>query len=161
LKISVLSKRDSFELIEIIKKKWPQHILPRVKTFKAYEIEQGKRILKSEKFTAIQINQDMILPFLGEPNIISQFPQVIVDMGAVKFVCNGAKVMRPGITKFDTFKKGDIVIVKDQIYHKTLATGIAIEDSEIAASSSKGYVVDNLHYISDKFWEAHKEISAS
>jgi PUA domain protein len=35
-------------------------------------------------------------------------------MGAVKFVCNGAKIMRPGITKFDTFKKDDIVIVKDQ-----------------------------------------------
>ena len=161
LKTSVLSKRDSFELVEIIKKKWPHEILPKVKTLKAYEIEQGKRILKSEKFTAIQINQDIILPFLGEPNIISQFPQVVVDMGAVKFVCNGAKVMRPGITKLDNFKKGDIVIVKDQIYNKTLATGIAIEDSEIAAANSRGYVVDNLHYISDKFWEAHKEISAS
>jgi PUA domain protein len=69
--------------------------------------------------------------------------------------------MRPGITKLDKFKKGDIVIVKDQIYNKTLATGIAIEDSEIAAANSRGYVVDNLHYISDKFWEAHKEISLS
>jgi PUA domain protein len=81
-------------------------------------------------------------------------------MGAVKFVCNGAKIMRPGITKFDSFKKDDIVIVKDQTYGKSLAVGIALDDSEIATSKSKGYVIDNLHYISDKFWEVHKEIAA-
>ena len=81
-------------------------------------------------------------------------------MGAVKFVGNGAKIMRPGITKFDSFKKDDIVIVKDQTYGKSLAVGIALDDSEIATSKSKGYVIDNLHYISDKFWEVHKEIAA-
>jgi malignant T-cell-amplified sequence len=81
-------------------------------------------------------------------------------MGAVKFVCNGAKIMRPGITRFDSFKKDDIVIVKDQTYGKSLAVGIALDDSEIATSKSKGYVIDNLHYISDKFWEVHKEIAA-
>lgn len=160
MKVFVLSKRDSSKLTEIIKKKWPQDILVRIKSLKVFEIEEEKRILKSENFTAVQINEDMILPFLGESEIIKHFPKIVVDMGAVKFVCNGAKIMRPGITKFDTFKKGDIVIVKDQIYCKTLAAGIALEDSEIAAASSKGYVVDNLHYVSDKFWEAHKEISA-
>lgn len=81
-------------------------------------------------------------------------------MGAVKFVCNGAKIMRPGITKFDTFNKDDIVIVKDQTYEKTLAAGLALENSEISVSRSKGYVIDNLHYISDKFWELYKEIDA-
>ena len=88
LKISVLSKRDSSKLLEIIKKKWPQDILVRVKSLKVYEIEVGKRILKSENFTAVQINEDTILPFLGEPENIKHFPQVVVDMGAVKFVCN-------------------------------------------------------------------------
>ena len=81
-------------------------------------------------------------------------------MGAVKFVCNGAKIMRPGITKFDIFKKHDIVIVKDQTYAKTLAVGIALDNSEIAPANPKGYVIDNLHYISDKFWEVYKEIGA-
>ena len=81
-------------------------------------------------------------------------------MGAVKFVCNGAKIMRPGITKFDIFKKDDIVIVKDQTYGKTLAVGIALDNSEIAAANPKGYVIDNLHYISDKFWQVRKEIAA-
>ena len=134
--------------------------LPKIKSFTAYEVEADKYILKSQNFTAVQINQNIILPFLGSSDFIKQFPCVHVDMGAVKFVCNGARIMRPGITKFDTFKKDDIVIVKDQNYEKSLAAGIALDDSEIAASKSKGYVIDNLHYISDKFWEAHKEITA-
>jgi PUA domain protein len=135
-------------------------VLPKIKSFTAYEVEADKYILKSQNFTAVQINQNIILPFLGNSDFIKQFPCVYVDMGAVKFVCNGARIMRPGITKFDTFKKDDIVIVKDQNYEKSLAAGIALDDSEIAASKSKGYVIDNLHYISDKFWEVHKEITA-
>jgi len=134
--------------------------LPKIKSFTAYEVEADKYILKSQNFTAVQINQNIILPFLGNSDFIKQFPCVYVDMGAVKFVCNGARIMRPGITKFDTFKKDDIVIVKDQNYEKSLAAGIALDDSEMAASKSKGYVIDNLHYISDKFWEVHKEITA-
>jgi PUA domain protein len=134
--------------------------LPKIKSFTAYEVEADKYILKSQNFTAVQINQNIILPFLGSSDFIKQFPCVHVDMGAVKFVCNGARIMRPGITKFDTFKKDDIVIVKDQNYEKSLAAGIALDDSEVAASKSKGYVIDNLHYISDKFWEVHKEITA-
>jgi PUA domain protein len=160
LRISVLSKRDSQNLIEIIKKKWPEDILPQTKSFKVYEIAEGKRIIKSDKFTAVQINQNIVLPFLGEAKLVERFPCVLVDMGAVRFVCNGAKVMRPGITKFDIFNKGDIVVVRDEVYLKTLAAGIAMEDSEIAAAKSKGYVVDNLHYISDVFWEAHKQAHA-
>ena len=159
MKISLLSKSESYRLTEVIKKKWPsQFILPKVKTIKVYEIEQGKRILKYENITAIQISENIILPFLGESHLLRYFPCVVVDMGAVKFICNGAKILRPGITKFDSFRKGDIVTVKDQNFSKTLAAGIAIQDSEIASGNPKGYVIDNLHYISDKFWEAYKEI---
>jgi PUA domain protein len=160
LRISVLSKRNSHELTDIIKKKWPEDILPQTKNFKVYEIGEGKRIIKADKFTAVQINQDIILPFLGEAKLVERFPSVLVDMGAVKFVCNGAKIMRPGITKFDVFKKDDIVVVRDEVYLKTLSAGIALEDSEIAAAKSKGYVIENLHYISDAFWEAHKEVQS-
>ena len=159
LRISVLSKRNSSELTEVIKKKWPEDIFPQTKSFKVYEIGEGKRIIKSGNFTAIEIDQNIILPFLGEAKLVERFPCVLVDMGAVKFVCNGAKIMRPGITKFDIFKKGDIVVVRDEVHLKTLAAGIAMEDSEIAATKSKGYVIDNLHYISDIFWEAYKQIA--
>jgi PUA domain protein len=98
------------------------------------------------------------MPFLGSQEPLRQFPSVTVDMGAVKFVCNGAKVMRPGIIDFGTFKKGDIVGVKDQAHGRIIAVGIALEDSEPAKAMSKGYVVENLHYVGDKLWQAYKEI---
>jgi PUA domain protein len=159
LRISVLSKRDSSAVIEIIKMKWPEAILPRTKSFKVYEITDGKRIIKSENFTAVEIKPNIILPFLGEPKLVEHFPCVLVDMGAVKFICNGAKIMRPGITKFGIFRKGDIVVIKDEVHLKALATGIAMEDSETAAAMLKGNIINNLHYISDECWEAHKHIT--
>jgi len=161
LNISVRSKRDTSDLLEVIHSKWPNHVVPKIKTFKAYEVEKGRFILESEDMLAVQVDQKIILPFLGLPRILEYFPAVYVDMGAVKFVCNGAKVMRPGITKFDHFTKGDIVIVKDQIHAKPLSVGIAMEDSDAAITKTKGYVIDNLHYVSDKFWEAYKEITGS
>jgi PUA domain protein len=51
--------------------------------------------------------------------------------------------------------------VKDQIHAKPLSVGIAMEDSDAAITKTKGYVIDNLHYVSDKFWEAYKEITGS
>jgi malignant T-cell-amplified sequence len=106
---------------------------------------------------AVQV-RGVIVPFLGKPQELHRFPSVTIDMGAIKFVCNGAKVMRPGIVHFDSFKNGDIVMVKDQIHGRALAVGLALKDSETAKAMSKGYIIDNLHYISDKMWEAYKEI---
>jgi len=99
-----------------------------------------------------------LVPFLGKTELVQKFPTVTVDMGAIRFVCNGAKVLRPGIVAFDSFKKGDVVAVKDQTHGKLLAVGLALEDSETAKSMAKGYVVDNLHHVGDKVWEAAKEI---
>ena len=160
MKISFLSKRDTSNLVKLIRKKWPEDIIPKIKSFKVYEIEDGKRILNFENFTAVQINESIILPFLGKYEILEYFPTVNVDMGAVKFVCNGANIMRPGITSFDIFKKDDIVTVKDQAHAKILAVGIAVEDSQVAVTRSKGCIINNFHYISDKVWEAYKEINA-
>jgi malignant T-cell-amplified sequence len=158
LKTFVLSKSESGELLNKLGSTWPQDLIPKVKSIKVYEVDQGRRLLVADKTLAVQV-QDNIVPFLGtEIEVLRQFPSVTVDMGAVRFVCNGAKVMRPGITSFDSFRKGDIVVVKDQTHGKALAVGVALEDSEGARAMVKGYIVENLHYISDKIWEAYKEI---
>jgi predicted RNA-binding protein (TIGR00451 family) len=116
-------------------------------------------LLVSDEITCVQVKDQPLIPFLGvKPEVLAHFPSVKVDMGAVKFVCNGAKVLRPGIVEFGNFKKGDIVTVLDQTHGKWLAVGIALEDSESAKMMQKGYVIDNLHYVSDKIWQAYKEI---
>lgn len=98
------------------------------------------------------------LPLLTEVGVLEKFPHVTVDMGAVRFVCKGANLMRPGITQFGEFAKGDIVCIREESKGKYLAVGAAMISSEEALSAQKGVVLENLHYISDKIWEAAKEI---
>jgi len=158
LKTFVLSKSETNELLDKLRSAWPHDAIPKVKSIKVYEVEEGTRLLVADDTVAVQM-RDSIVPFLGSnPEVLQRFPFVTVDMGAVKFVCNGAKVMRPGIIDFGSFKKGDIVMIKDQIHGKALAVGVALENSEAAKAMTKGYVIENLHYISDKMWEAYKEI---
>jgi PUA domain protein len=157
LKIFVLSKTETAKLFNRLASAWPQDILPKVKNIKVYEIERDKCLLSADKMVAAQV-RGLIVPFLGKQEDLQRFPSVTIDRGAVKFICNGAKVMRPGITNFDTFKKGEIVAVKDQTHGRVIAVGLALEDSEVAKGMTKGYVVDTVHYISDKIWEAYKKI---
>ena len=82
----------------------------------------------------------------------------MVDMGAVKFMCNGANVMRPGIKKYSKFLKDDIVCVIEESKHKFLSVGKAMNDSSELETMSKGEVIKNLHYVSDKYWEIFKTI---
>ena len=83
----------------------------------------------------------------------------MVDMGAVKFMCNGANVMRPGIRSYSEFEKDQVVCVIEESQHKFLAVGKAMVPSSELESMEKGEVVKNLHYISDKFWEIGKTIT--
>ena len=96
--------------------------------------------------------------FLDNISILEMFPNVMVDAGAIKFVCKGANVMRPGITKFSTFEKGQIVCVVEESQHKFLAVGKAEMSSEEMKETDKGMAVKNMHYISDDYWEAKKEL---
>ncbi len=153
----MLSKSETAKLFDKLISLWPQDILPKVKNIKVYEIERDKCLLSADKMVAAQV-RGLVVPFLGKQEELQRFPSVTIDRGAVKFVCNGAKVMRPGIINFESFKKGDIVVVKEQTHGRGLAVGLALEDSEVAEQMTKGYVIDTLHYISDKIWEAYKKI---
>jgi PUA domain protein len=158
LKIFVLSKSETARLFDRLASSWPQGILPKVKNIKVYEIERDKWLLAADKMmVAVQV-RGLLVPFLGKQEELQRFPSVTIDRGAVKFVCNGAKVMRPGIINFDSFKKGEIVVVKDQTHGRGLAVGLALEDSEVARAMTKGYIIDTIHYIRDKIWEAYKKI---
>jgi len=152
-----LSKSDSNEILEFVNAKWPKDVLPeKLKGLQVIELEENRGILVGDDFLAVQVDKK-ILPLLANEDALKSFPSVNVDMGAVKFVCNGAKVMRPGIVSMDEFNEGDIVVVKDDKHGKYLAVGISLISSKEAQAMSKGPVIDNMHYVSDKFWEAYKE----
>ncbi len=130
---------------------------PKQKNVRTHQIDEKGIIITGEGITAVKIG-DNILPFLDNVAILEKFPYVVVDMGAIKFVCKGANIMRPGITKFSDFENGDIVCVIEESQNKFLAVGKAELPSRQLDGTKNGEVIKNMHYISDIFWEAKKEI---
>ena len=131
--------------------------LPKQKNIKTHDVTEDGVIITGNEITAVKIGEN-ILPFLDDIPILEKFPYVTVDMGAVKFVCKGANVMRPGIIKFSDFESGEIVCVIEESQNKFLAVGKAEMSSKEAQDASKCEVIKNMHYISDDFWETKKEI---
>jgi PUA domain protein len=79
---------------------------------------------------------------------------ITVDMGAIKFVINGADIMRPGIVVIDAnIEKHEAVMIIDQNNKKPLAVGIALFSSEEMQKVSSGKVVKNIHYVGDELWK--------
>jgi len=77
-----------------------------------------------------------------------------VDMGAVKFLYNGADVMAPGIVDADPeIKEGDAVWVREESHKRPLAVGIALMDGNAMKESKKGKAIKTLHYVGDKIWK--------
>ncbi|MGA7899236.1 MAG: PUA domain-containing protein [Nitrososphaeraceae archaeon] len=157
MRVNVLSKTETSRIIDSLRTNWPFDSIPKIKTLKVYEAEKNKFLLKAENFVAVRVDEDLI-PFVGNEDLLRHFPFVTVDMKAVKFVCNGANIMRPGITTFQFFKKNSIVVIKDESHLKALSVGIALESSEDAAPKNRGCVICNIHYVGDKLWEVYKEI---
>jgi PUA domain protein len=155
LKSNLISKTETAEVLSQIATQWKVE-LPKIKNLKIYEFEDGQ-IIVGEGLTAIKIGENY-LPFLSDSVTLAKFPSVMVDMGAVKFMCNGANVMRPGIRSFGEFEKGQIVCIVEESQKKALSVGRTLVSSQEMSQMSKGIVIENLHYISDKYWEAKKTI---
>ncbi|MGH9998582.1 MAG: PUA domain-containing protein [Nitrosopumilaceae archaeon] len=156
MKSNLLSKSTTAETLEKISSQWNIE-LPKVKTLTIHEIDDDASLITGEGFSAIKLDETFI-PFLSETGLLERFPKIVVDMGAVKFVCNGATVMRPGIKNYSEFEKDKIVCVMEESRNKFLAIGRSLVSSKDMSTITKGEVVKNLHYVSDRFWEAAKEI---
>ena len=156
MKVNLVSKSETNQILELVSKQWKQE-LPKIKNLKVYFIDDNSKLIIGAGITILKINDDY-LPFLNQTEILEKFPNVMVDMGAVKFMCNGANVMRPGIKRYTEFGANDIICVIEESQHKFLAVGRAMTDSSALEGMAKGEVVKNLHYISDKYWEISKTV---
>lgn len=87
---------------------------------------------------------------LRRPSIVKR---VTVDMGAVRFLVNGADVMRPGVVAVEEgIVVGDFVVVVDEQHGKALVVGEALFDTAGMLAATGGKVVRALHYIGDRLW---------
>ena len=157
MKSNLISKSETSAVLKIISEKWKMEF-PKIKNLKVHKISSDSQIIVGNEIKILKINDEFV-PFLSETQLLEKFPYVMVDMGAVKFMCKGANVMRPGIKKNSEFQKDSVVCIIEESHHKFLAVGKTLVSSEEMENMKKGEVVKNLHYISDKFWEIGKTLS--
>ena len=156
MKSNLISKSETTALLKKVSEEWEMEF-PKMKNVKVHQILDDAQIITGDGLKILKINEDY-LPFLSETEILKKFPSVEVDMGAVKFMCKGANLMRPGIKKFTEFEKDKLVCIVEETHHKFLAIGKAMVSSLEVENMEKGEVIQNIHYISDKFWETGKTI---
>lgn len=118
---------------------------------------------ETKNYDIIYVNNEVLAmiiddePFLTLKGILKYHPRnrwVTVDMGAVKFVYNGADVMAPGIVNADlTIEQADLVWVRDERNLQPLAIGKALMSGIEMTESNKGKAIETLHYVGDRLWE--------
>ncbi|PIN75997.1 RNA-binding protein [Candidatus Woesearchaeota archaeon CG10_big_fil_rev_8_21_14_0_10_37_12] len=147
-----LSKRDIDELNQQIESQFGRaSFFGKKDNVMLIEKNSVKLIVKDQPLF-FYVN-DLLVPtlkFLLTDNFLKK---VTVDMGAVKFVANGADVMRPGITMFDEgIRKNECVVVVDETHNKPLAVAQALFSAEEMREKDSGKVLKTVHFVGDKIW---------
>ena len=120
------------------------------------EADTGQIILVNRKPLLFR-SDGQVFPTLFFKEFMERVPKIVVDMGAVPYVCKGADIMAPGVVRIEgEFGKGDFVVVVDINHQKPLALGESICDSDNARATKKGALAKNVHYVSDKIWDLAK-----
>ncbi|MDG6928484.1 MAG: RNA-binding protein [Nitrososphaerota archaeon] len=160
MNVQFLSKRELKDLQEKVSAAWGRVELPELDVVKQIEVDEDRSaLLGGHRLVSVK---GQVLPFLGDEALCSRFPYVVVDMGSISYLANGANVMRPGIKSFpSSFEKGDTVVVKDERHLKGIAACTALVSSEEAKAMAKGAVLKNHHYAGDAFWAVFRDVGVS
>ncbi len=128
-------------------------------TVEVAESPVGNVYLVNDKPLFFKIEK-RVLPTLLFQEFVAQAPKIVVDMGAIPYVCNGADIMAPGIVRVEgEFSKDDLVLIVDEKHGKPLAVGASLQDSESVRNAKQGAVIKNVHFVSDKIWNFAKTLT--
>jgi PUA domain protein len=119
---------------------------------------QKDRIYVINGHPLIAESENSMFPTLLFEEYTSHLPKVVVDMGAVPYVCNKADIMGPGITGIEgEFEPKSLVTVVDVKNRKPIAVAESLYDSETATKTKKGKLFRNLHCVGDEIWAMIRE----
>ncbi len=147
------------EILKQYDQKFIDQIFPKKSNVELIQTESGDILYAVNNELKIWKSKDGYIPVLTLLlNKKVDLKTIVVDFGAVRFVANGADVMRPGITTINpSIKKGDIVQIIEETQNRALAVGKAMFDALEMEKKSSGKVVKNLHTIQDQIWVFEKE----
>lgn len=124
------------------------------------EFMERQILLVNNQVWGVIDNGETFLTVRGLLALKPQMRYVTVDMGAVKFVCNGADVMAPGIVEADpALKEGDWCWIRDERNKQPLAVGRALVAGP-AMVRGKGKAIKSVHHLGDKLWNISSEAAA-
>ncbi len=136
----------------------------------AEEIKVNFRIEISGELDRVEVDNRTVLLVDGEPLILEhngkhyftlygimkfkpERGRVVVDEGAVRYVMNGADVMKPGIVYADEeLREGDFCYIAVEKKLTPLAIGVALVDG-VEMIGNKGKAVKNIHHLNDRIWK--------
>jgi PUA domain protein len=122
------------------------------------EPEEGVIFIHLDSMVFVKAGATLI-PFLGSPAALSLFPFATVDEGAIRFLLNGADVMRPGVKAFDKWgDTGRTVVVKEEKKGRAIAVAASLVSSQEASGMTKGACLKNLHHVGDRYWNLFKKV---
>ncbi len=154
-----LSKHDSVELIERIETSLQVRLgLGRTAQARCEEPKEGIVFAHLDSLVFVQAD-GRYFPFLGSQEALSLFPSAIVDEGAIRFLLNGADVMRPGVKSYDSWGgEGMTVVVKEGKKNRAIVVSQSTIKSDDMPNISKGTCLKNLHRVGDEYWNAYKTV---
>jgi len=118
------------------------------------ETDIGPLILRDGHVVLFTIDDKPFPSLRHLQNVTLDSGYVVVDMGAIKFVTNGADVMAPGIVDADdTIQIGDIVVIAEVSHRKPLAVGIALTTGAEMKAGTTGKAITTVHHIGDALWD--------
>jgi len=116
------------------------------------ELEEGREVILAAGEPLLFKSSDGIFPTLKSLDRIP-LKRVVVDMGAVPHVANGADIMAPGVVSADGgITRGEAVAIVDERHGKSIAVGQALVPGA-EMRSLRGKVVKNLHHVGDEMWQ--------
>lgn len=151
-----LKDRESKQIIKEFMIRFPSSMesLDSVKHLEEEMVEDSLVFFTDGKPWIVRV-QGRLLPSLKYDQVLVTLPKIVIDMGAVPHIANGAHVMRPGIRQIEgQFNNDDVVDIMDEKHRKIIALGIAEKDSETMRSMTKGRVISNIHYVGDSLWKS-------
>ena len=142
----------------------------KIKEIKAELGEYGDLLQNKKNVEILEAEPNSFILVDGEPYIImiedNPFPtlkaalanqidskKVTVDMGAIRFVSNGADIMSPGIVAADDdIDVGDIVLIVDETHNKPLAIGVSLITGPEMVENDSGKAIETKHFVGDEIW---------
>lgn len=130
-------------------------LLPKKGSYSRLTFAKMESLITKDGQVILLEMKDLTFPYLKIIRKLEhKYPIISVDIGAIRFVTNGADIMRPGVVNVaDEVVEGSLVLVVEETKGAPLCYGIALYDAIDMRAMEGGKCIKNLHYLKDKYWD--------